>query len=268
MKSFLVLGGEGFIGKYLCQFLLDLGYNVKSIDHKSRPDEDLRQIRLEELDKFDACFFLAWDVGGSKYLNKTSTWNTQFKNNIKLTSNIIPQLEDSQIPFLFVSSQLAGTDNSPYSLTKIIAENYCKTIKTCGIARQWNVYGQVEELGEKSHVISDLLYQAIIKGEIKLLTNGNELRKFIHLHDTCRAYIKIIESLGGNIYDVSADPFVSIFDVALIISRLTGAKLIRGTTNGSNLLQSEVSKLPNWNPKISLEQGIKRMIDDYSKLLN
>jgi nucleoside-diphosphate-sugar epimerase len=263
MKSYLVLGGEGFIGKYFCNYLLNLGFNVKSIDYKSRPDNDLRHIELDRLDRFDACFFLAWDVGGSKYLNETSTWNAQFKNNVKLIANIIPQLENSQIPFLFVSSQLAGTDNSPYSLSKLIAENYCKTIKNCGIARQWNVYGQVEELDKKSHVISDLLHQAITKGEINMLTNGNELRKFIHLDDTCSAYLKIIEILGGNVFDVSTDTFISILDVALIISKLTGAKVIKGSSEGRNMIQSEVSKLPGWTPRITLEQGIKKMIDEY-----
>jgi nucleoside-diphosphate-sugar epimerase len=263
MKSYLVLGGEGFIGKYLVNFLKKNGAKVNSIDIKNGTHHDLRIIKLLDLDDYDYCFFLAWDVGGSKYLNQVSTWNSQFQNNILLTSNIIPQLQTSRIPFLFVSSQLAGTDHSPYSLSKLYAENYCRTIPTCGIARQWNAYGSPEVMGEKSHVISDLIYQAVFKGEIRLLTDGSELRKFVHLADICEAYMQIIKKAKGQVFDVSAGEYISILEISEIISEITGVKIIKANKKGYSPNLPEINQLPKWQPKIDLKEGIYKLVESY-----
>ena len=65
MKSYLVLGGGGFIGTYLVNFLKKNGAKVNSIDIKNGAHHDLRVTKLLDLDDYDYCFFLAWDVGGS-----------------------------------------------------------------------------------------------------------------------------------------------------------------------------------------------------------
>ena len=93
----------------------------------------------------------------------------------------MPQLEKSKIPFLFVSSQLAGTDSSPYSITKYAAEQYCRNISNATIARQWNAYGSIETQDIRSHVVSDLITQAVNNNEIKLRTSGLEQRQFVHM---------------------------------------------------------------------------------------
>jgi nucleoside-diphosphate-sugar epimerase len=124
MANYLVLGGDGFIGKFLVNHLVARGNYVESIDFNSDAAQDLRVLKISNLTEFDACFFLAWNVGGSKFLTEPSTWQAQFADNVALIHNIFPQLIRTSIPFLFVSSQLAGADESPYSLTKKLAEKY------------------------------------------------------------------------------------------------------------------------------------------------
>ena len=111
MANYLILGGEGFIGTALRDFLVLAGHNVSSIDFKNDKAQDLRYLTIANLNEFDGVFFLAWNVGGSKYLTDTNTWPEQFQDNILIIGNVFPQLIRSTIPFLFVSSQLAGTDN-------------------------------------------------------------------------------------------------------------------------------------------------------------
>ena len=183
MEKYLVLGGEGFIGAALVNFLQKAGYAVDSVDCKSNPEHDLKKFQIDYLENYDGCFFLAWNVGGSKYLSKRETWKDQFSENISLMHNIFPQLTKSGIPFLFISSQLAGSDDSPYSITKLLGENYARTFQNAVVARQWNAYGSLEIKDVKSHVISDMILQAVSGKRIHLLTDGIELRKFIHLED-------------------------------------------------------------------------------------
>jgi nucleoside-diphosphate-sugar epimerase len=234
------------------------------LDISENKKHDLRFLELEKLKDYDGCFFLAWDVGGSKYLNERNNWNSQFRNNIALINNVIPQIERSQIPFLFVSSQLAGVDESPYSLTKLLAENYCKTIKHCVIARQWNAYGTLEELNVKSHVVSDLIMSAITKKEINLLTNGQEKRKFVHISDICEAYLLMLNNHLGSIYDVSSEDFFTILEIAEMISKLTGAKININNKSGVNPKVLELPKVPGWKEKIDLKSGIEDLIKKMS----
>ena len=115
--KYLVLGGEGLIGRNLVHFLRSRGNFVDNVDIKVSREQDLRKTKLSNLTSYSGCFFLAWDVGGSKYLNNKEYWSEQYQKNFALINNVLPKLETSKIPFLFISSQLAGTDNSPYSIS-------------------------------------------------------------------------------------------------------------------------------------------------------
>ena len=59
----IVLGSEGFIGKYLCNYLENLDEEVAGLDIKNTINEDLRFHRLDLTD-IDRVYFMAWDVGG------------------------------------------------------------------------------------------------------------------------------------------------------------------------------------------------------------
>ena len=260
MEKYLVLGGQGFIGTALVNFLRKAGYAVDSVDFKSNPEQDLKSLKIKNLENYDGCFFLAWNVGGSKYLGKLETWRDQFSENISLMHNVFPQMAKSGIPFLFVSSQLAGSDNSPYSITKLLGENYAQTFQNAVVARQWNAYGSIEIQDVKSHVISDMILQAVSDKRIQLLTNGVELRKFIHLEDICSAYLTLIKKHLGGVFDVSAGDFISILEVAQMIALETGAEVIPGIANGNNPRVVTSPRIPNWKPAVSLEVGIKKLI--------
>ena len=262
----MVLGGSGFIGSYLLKFLINLGHDVVNIDFKDDPRNDLRHLLIPNLDKFDGCFFLAWDVGGAKYLNQKNTWHDQFANNIAIINNVIPQLKSSQIPFLFVSSQLAGTDKSPYSLTKNLAENYCRTINHCVVARQWNAYGSIEKYDIKSHVISDMVIQAVNENKIKLMTSGSESRKFIHLNDICEAYLVLLNNHLGEIYDVTTENYTSIAFIANIIKEITGATVLIGEKEGTTPSVETIKTIPGWYPKVKINDGVSDLISQYISL--
>jgi len=262
-SKFLVLGGNGFIGSNLVKFLRRGGNLVDNIDIKDNRKQDLRKIKLGNLNSYSGCFFLAWDVGGSKYLSDKKYWNAQYQNNFSLISNVLPQLEHSKIPFLFVSSQLAGTDLSPYSLTKFAAEQYCRNIRNATIARQWNAYGSIEAHDLRSHVVSDLITQALENHEIKLKTSGLEQRQFVHMEDICRAYVKMISIGNGSIFDVSSKHYTTILQLAELISELTGTRVIPGKQKGNDPKVSEIDWCPEWKPTITLKEGLRSTIDSF-----
>jgi nucleoside-diphosphate-sugar epimerase len=262
-SKYLVLGGEGFIGRNLIHFLRSRGNFVDNIDIKVRRKQDLRKIKLSNLTSYSGCFFLAWDVGGSKYLNNKDYWNEQYQNNFALINNVLPQLEGSKIPFLFISSQLAGTDNSPYSITKFAAEQYCRNMSNATIARQWNAYGSIENLSIRSHVVSDFICQALKTNRIELSTTGIERRQFIHMNDICRAYLEMIFIGDGAIFDVSSKEYISILALAEMIGNLTESEVSKGKILGADPIVEELDWSPNWSPEIDLSEGIAMLLRSF-----
>ena len=207
----LVLGSEGFVGQYLCDYLERKGENVVRFDIKRSNMEDVRFASLP-LTGIDRVYFLAWDVGGAKYLYREDNQLHQLKWNMAILQNVMPQLEESKVPFVFTSSQLAE-DNTVYGVTKKLGEFWTRQIGGCFI-RLCNVYGANEETSERSHVVSDFVNQARTGG-IQMLSDGSEKRQFLHLEDVCNA-----------MYELRGQ-WTSIKDVASIVRRVTMEEGIR-----------------------------------------
>jgi len=253
----MVLGSDGFVGPPLCRYLVDLGEDVVPIDIKRGDHHDARSM-VFDLDGIDRVYFLAWDVGGAKYLYDDATQLAQLQWNHALLSNVVPQL--SGIPYLFVSSQLAEDCDTVYGVLKRLGEVWT-TLSYRGVTmRLWNVYGSPEELTVRSHVVSDFVRQALSTGEIRMLTTGEEKRRFIHISDACRAFHMAFENGARGTFDVSSSDWVSVLEIAKIISGETGCRVIPGRQPGSTHVMSNRGTLPGWAARIQLREGLRRLI--------
>lgn len=262
MKN-LVIGSEGFIGKRLCIFLEDKEEEVVRFDIKrDKEKEDARKVKLP-LENIDRVYFLAWDVGGAKYLYDKELQIFQLRWNLELMQNVMVQLENSKIPFLFISSQLAEEHDTVYGATKHLGEVWTQILGGVYV-RQWNVYGPIEEETIRSHVISDFVVQAVKNKEIKMLTTGQEYRQFIHVDDVCKAWYHAISNNLKGRYDVTSFEWIKIIDVANIIAELTGAKVVPGVKVGSTPMTPISGKMVDWQPSVKLKDGLKSMIDEFN----
>jgi len=260
MKN-LIIGSKGFLGRELCKFLKNRNESVVEIDIKNGSNEDARFIKLP-LDNIDRVYFLAWNVGGSKFLYNANTQIIQMEWNNALMNNIFPQIINT--PFVFVSSQLSDNIDSVYGIQKKMGEVWTK-LSNYGISvRLWNIYGYNEKFTEKSHVVSDFVYQAMINSEIKMLTKGNEVRQYIHIDDACDGLIKSFDITDKNkTYDISTGEWVKLLDLANEIKHITNCKIILGEKLGESLLIKNKQFIPNWKPKISLYDGLNNMIKNF-----
>lgn len=264
----LVIGSSGIIGTSFCRFLSSRGEEVVPFDIQRGKEEDARFAKLP-LDGADRVYFFAWDVGGSKYLFREDSLIGQLKWNTKLLENVMPQLQASSIPFFFLSSQFSEEWGTPYGATKRLGEIWTRLIPHGYWARQWNVYGRIEDVNERSHVLGDFIHQALTTGEIHMLTNGEEMRQFVHIDDSMLAYQKIMdEKIRGGIYDITSFRWISIREVAGIVASLTGAKIFAGDKWGfSHRDLPAHDRIPGWEASVNLENGIERMVEDYRKKL-
>jgi nucleoside-diphosphate-sugar epimerase len=258
----LVLGSSGLVGRSLCKYLGKIGETVIEYDIKRDKNEDLRKAKLD-LDGVDRVYFLAWDVGGAKYLYRENTQEHQLKWNLDILRNTMPQLKVSGIPFLFISTQLHNAYTA-YGIGKTLGEYWTRLYSNGRVIRLWNIYGGVEEPGERSHVIADIIQDALDKNEINLLTDGSEKRYFIFEKDACRGFISAIGSpQTKSIYDIAGPKPVSIMEAALIISHLTNSRIYI-KDNKHSFEQFDIpTYLPGFFPEVKIEEGIKIMLDRY-----
>ncbi len=263
----LVLGSEGFIGKPFCAFLESLGEKVVRFDIKRGPQEDLRDVSLP-LTGIDRVYFLAWDVGGAKYLFKEESLLNQIEWNTRILLNTMPQLGKSGLPFLFLSSQYAEEYGTPYGATKRLGEIWTRLFPNGHFARQWNAYGDIEHMDERSHVISDFIHQALTKKNIQMISNGEEHRQFVHLTDSFRAYHHILEQdIKDGVYDIASGEWLKISDLAQMIADFTGAEVKIGTKESPDHRKfPNNERVPGWVPQISLKEGMTRLIDESKHL--
>lgn len=252
----LVLGGSGLVGKGLCQHLESIGEEVINIDIKEGGEFDLRTMDLSPYSHVDFVWFLAWDVGGAKYLTESKNLLNILKNNTILCQRIFAFLEKTGLPFLFATTQLADPNNT-YGITKILGEEYTKLLGGKA-ARFWNVYGW-EEPSERSHVIPDLIVQGLKKKHISLMTSGEEERQFIHINDCAKNLVRIRDSKETDV-DLTYNKWVKIKDLAALIAHKLDAELTLGAVKGYHNKLDPANMPVFIQNEIDLDEGLDEII--------
>ena len=278
-KKILILGSEGQVGLHLKSYLKSKNYNVMGFDIVEKNNQDLRKFNnkllISKIKKSDFIYFLAFDVGGSRYLKKYQNTFEFLSNNIRIMENTFTMVKKFKKPFLFASSQMSNMTYSNYGILKNLGEKYSQILDGL-VVKFWNVYGIEHDLN-KSHVITDFILKGIKKKKINMLTDGQEVRDFLYAEDCCIGLEKImlkykeIKRQKKSI-DLTSTKYVKIIYVANIIKKLLLKKNIKIKIIPSKLKDSVQLNKKNkadrylfkfWKPKFSLEEGISKIIDNY-----
>ena len=191
-----ILGSSGQIGAYLSEYLKNKGHDVTDVDIVNGPEFDLRvtpnTIVEKAIESADFVFFLAFDVGGSRYLKKYQHTFEFISNNTLMMANTFCLLERYNKRFVFASSQMSNMSYSPYGVMKRVGELHTTSLKGLTV-KFWNVYG-IEKDHEKSHVITDFIRRGFEEGEFEMLTDGTEERQFLYAEDCCEALETVMEN--------------------------------------------------------------------------
>ena len=255
----LILGSRGVIGRSLVEHLLASGHLVKEWDILLSRDHDLSNASTlsalsSAIDKSDFIFFLAYDVGGSKYI--TNPTLEFMNNNSRIMLNTFPLL--AKKPFIFASSTMSNM-NIAYGALKMVGEHYTRILGGI-VARFWNVYGP-QETGFKAHAITDFIESFVTTGTVQLRTDGNEKRQFLHSKDcaSCLETMMMNYKYMLPVVDVSSFEWTTIWETAALVNE----KVLKGTCQGdSHSFLNEPNEfiLKFWKPSITLKDGIEGLL--------
>lgn len=263
----LILGSSGQIGMALCAYHKARGDEVLTFDIENDAREDLRQpgnvLLLERMRHADFVYFLAFDVGGSRYLKTYQHTQEFLSNNARLMEATFAMLKETGKPFIFASSQMSNMSYSPYGVLKALGEAYTRSIGGL-VVKFWNVYGIEHDLN-KSHVITDFIKSARAHKRIDMMTDGTEVRQFLHADDCSecldilsRCYTEVPRDMNLHI---TSFKWHSILDVAKVIADLYPGTAVCPAKHVDEVQRDarnepDSSVLRFWRPKIGLADGI------------
>lgn len=276
-----VTGGSGFIGSNLVNKLNKLGIEILRLDVSNGIDITDWD-KIENIGKFDVLFHLA-----AKSFVPESYKNPKdyFHSNIIGTLNVLELCRKYSARVIFTSSYIYGYPEylpidekhpvrgfNPYSQSKIIGEKLCEGYnRDFGvpviIIRPFNVYGA----GQNSNFLIPLMIKQVKDGGIFLKTSKPR-RDFVHVDDVVEAYIKCMEyndssfeifNLGCGIsYSVKEIVEMAVKNINHEVSVSFTEELRENEIMNTVADISKAINILGWKPKISLDNGITRLMKD------
>ena len=275
-----VLGSSGQIGAYLSEYLSKKGHIVREFDVVNGEHQDMTHIPnvylRNAIMESDFVFFLAFDVGGSRYLKKYQHTFDFVNNNTRLMANAFGLLQEYDKPFVFASSQMSNMSYSPYGTLKRVGELFTESLGGL-IVKFWNVYG-IEKDHDKAHVITDFIRKGFEEGDFEMMTDGEEVRQFLYAEDCCEGLEAVMknydEFYANDPLHITNFDYTSIREVAIIIEnefKLIGKpiNILPGEASDSVQLdkRNEADRFIEkyWSPKTDLETGIAKVFEAMKK---
>ena len=308
MKNILVTGGAGFIGSNLIKRLLDLDYNIVSIDNfdpfydrkikeaNIRPFFSFNNFQhfegnildknfLSELfkkNKFDLVIHLAAKAGVRPSLMDPAGY---FETNVMGTINILNEMKENNVKkMLFASSSsvygnnkklpFGETDNvdnpiSPYAASKKSCELVCSTYNALYdldifAFRFFTVYGPAQR---PEMAIAKFANLILNNKPITLYDGaGSTARDYTYIDDIIDGMIKSIERVNGfEIFNLGESQTVKLLELVNLLEKHLNkkAEIVYGERQPGDVEITfadidKSKKLLDYNPKIKIEEGIKK----------
>jgi GDP-L-fucose synthase len=297
-----VAGHRGLVGAAIVRHLRKSGYD--NLILRTHGELDLtRQISVEaffEKQRPDFVFMAAAKVGG---ILANASYPAEFiYKNIQIESNMIHASHCYGVKkLLFLGSSciypkhcpqpmkekhlLSGylePSNEPYAVAKIAGIKMCQAYNrqygTCFISLMpTNLYGPGDNFDLKtSHVLPALIrkfHEAKTADcpSVEIWGTGTPRREFLHVDDLADACLFLMNGYDGSeIINVGVGKDLSILDLAQMIARVVQFKgdlhFNSDKPDGTPVKLLDVSRLKKmgWQPKISLEDGIKGVYQAYA----
>jgi len=298
----LVTGGGGFIGHHLVRRLLAEGYDVRVLDNFATG----RRERLEGLDvslvegdlrSYERAHKAVRETNVVFHLGALPSVPRSVQDplttgavNVEGTLNVLLAARDEDVRrVVFASSSsvygaspvLPKTEAdqplpiSPYGVSKLAAEHYCRAFTTVyGLEtvslRLFNVFGPGQDpLSQYAAVVPRFIAALASGNRPTVYGDGTQTRDFTYVEDVVEAFVLAVEapSAPGEVINVSAGKETSLLALLAILSDLLGTDaepLFEPARAGEVLAshgdRSKAGDLLDWEPRWSIRDALDASI--------
>jgi nucleoside-diphosphate-sugar epimerase len=257
----LVTGGAGFIGSHLVDGLLEAGHTVTVLDNlatglRSNLDHCIDQIRFIEGDirhletVRQAVFEQDWvfhQAALGSVPRSIADPITSNAVNVEGTLNMLVASKDAGVKrFLYASSSSVYGDTptlpkvetmptkpqSPYALTKLAAEEYCRIfyqvygLETVAL-RYFNVFGPRQRPDSQYAAVIPKFITAILAGQSPVINgDGQHSRDFTYVANNVSANLLAANApsanVAGKVFNIACDQQFSLLELVEAINQVLG----------------------------------------------
>lgn len=295
-KTVLVTGGAGFIGQYTVKELSSVGFNVIVADRKEKPKDltckyyqtDVTSEEFERVFEENEIYYVIHLAALPSVAESIKTPLVDCRDNYQATVNIctiankygVKKIVFSSTAAVYANPQYLPVDEkhptafiSPYAITKNASENF---VKYCGINyiifRYANVYGVGQDCFGEAGVVAKFFDLMSQNKPIQIHGTGEQYRDFIYVSDVAKANVLALTmEVKNEVINVSTNSKTSINDLFEILKTELNytlepayTKSREGDIEKSVLNNEKLISLFNFTPSISVKEGIRIMVEDFS----
>jgi UDP-glucose 4-epimerase len=292
-KSFLITGGEGFIGRNIRKHIIDRGMNASTLDIAGNPDYRISVTDFTSLmnieDHFDGIFHLAAVTSPPQFeddplqgfqVNANGTFNVLEFARRKGIKRVV--LASSSATYgdtgrVSVEDSLPQAYSNLYPVTKVVGEHLARHYSIrrevdCISLRYFNTYGPGENSKAQYASVIWRFIRAIHGGEKPVIYgDGRQSRDFIYVEDTARAsYLAMLHGSPGESYNIGtgvSTTFNEIFNTVReeMHSQVEADHVPNPLKNYQHFTQADTTKTERdigFKPKFDLRSGIRKMLQN------
>jgi len=180
--------------------------------------------------------------------------------------------------YLPISEEHPTAPLSPYGISKLAAEQYCKVFnRTFGLKtvrlRYFSVYGSRQFKGPYSVVITHFIDRLRENEPPIIYGDGEQTRDFLYVEDAVEACMLLLssENCVGEVINVGTGRKTRINELAdLLIKLMKKAHITpihaeprEGDIKNSYADVSKAQKMLGYKPKVTLEKGLKKLLIEH-----
>lgn len=268
MKTAVVVGANGFLGSALVHELIKQNIEVIAIYNVNHDNINKKARLMKNQDllasnfKIDFLFYLPGNYANS-HSKLLGLNNILYQYSLKFDHAKIIYVSSTNV---YGNPENVVTENSPfnqpqlYALSKLAGEFIVKSMRHFAILRLAYLYG--------SGITNNSFIPSIIKSakkdkKITLFGDGEREQDCVYIDDAVSLCIACAKQDENEIYLGATGVSVSNKKVALEIQKHTGCIIeYKGIEKGQSFYfdPSQTFEKLNWQPKTSIEQGLKNML--------
>ena len=312
MTTYLITGGAGFIGSNIVHHLVQNNESVVVLDNLSTGNLSnlepvLKKIRFIEGDIRDLSTLQQAFKGVDYVLHQAALRAVGRSiddpvetngNNITGTLNVLVAARDNQVKRIVYASSssvygtikeeynvetLVPSPESPYALTKLTGEHYCRIfshlygLETVTL-RYFNVFGPHQDPESKYSAVIPIFIDNLLRNKApEIHWDGNQSRDFTFVGNVVQANIKAATTKNlkpGEAYNIGNGENTSINQLLTMLQELLGVSLMpkRSEKRAGDIYRTHASidkakRDLGYEPAVSFYEGLKSSIAWYQSHL-
>ena len=310
MPTYLVTGAAGFIGSNIVEELVRRGETVRALDNLATGHmENLTPVRqkiqwheadIRELESirpdFEGVDYVIHLAAIPSVPRSVADPLTSNAVNIDGTLNVLLAARDAGVKRLvFAASSAAYGDHpalprvetqelrplSPYALTKLAGEYYCRIftqvygLETVAL-RYFNIFGPRQSPDSPYSGVLSLFISAYMQGKTPVIYgDGEQSRDFTYIENTVDATLRACTAPNapGHVINVGTGERHTLNETIRILNGIFGAQITprydaprAGDVQHSHADISLARRLLGYEPKVRFEEGLRKTVDWFRSL--